>query len=203
MIFSKQLFKCKFQQTDQKMLHTIDYYKAFTKIENVRYKIIQSMMQGRDIIIEVDTTLLSSNIRLDPAAYVAVLQDKLTQYGIQYKISRAKKEVPDVGLARMFSMKSTKMSTAYTIYLYIPSEKFTEDMYKDLLTGMGHRICILNHDSDVEALLELFYSGMIEESDPVDVFYAHFYCNEQLHQILVETKSIQKDEMKALLEEIV
>lgn len=200
MLFDKKLVKCKSERRDEEWYHTVDYHKALSKVDDTRYKLIKAVMNGKAIVIDIDTTLLMPGVRLDPGKWVQDLKNKLSDYQIKYTMSRMKKEILDVGLSRIFGMKNTKVDVAYRVAFYVPYEKFTEQFYKELLENIGYRICILEDSENVENLLELFYSGMIDEYDLTDLFYAHFYCNEQLTQIMVTTKKLDKDEILGILE---
>ncbi|MDF2596619.1 MAG: hypothetical protein K0R69_2960 [Clostridia bacterium] len=199
MLFDKKLIKCKSNTQNEEWLHTIDYHKALSKVDDIRYKLVKTMMNGRAIVIDIDTTLLMPDVRLDPTKWAQDLKSKLADYQIKYTMNRMKKEVLDVGLGRIFGMKNSKVDVAYRVTLYVPYEKFTQELYKELLEHIGYRICILKGEEDIEHLLELFYSGMIEEYNLTDLFYGHFYCNEQLTQILLTTKQVDKDEILAML----
>ncbi len=203
MLFNKKMIQCQTKQNKEATTHHIEYHKAIAHVQNVRYQIIKSLMADQDIIVDIDTSLFSPAMRLNPTEYIGALQQKLKAYGIQYKMSRAKKEVLDAGIGRVFSVKPSKISTAYRVSFYMPSISLNYACYQDLLENIGHRICIVKSGSDVDQLLELFYSGMIDDMDFAELFYAHFYCNEQLNQLLVVTRAITKDQINTLLEEII
>lgn len=203
MLFDKKIITCKTKLNKNVYTHIIEYHKAIPKMEDVHYQMIKKIIEGRAIIIDIDTTLFSPYLRLNPNEYVEELKQKLTAYGIKHRISRAKKEILDAGIGKMFSMKSSKVDTAYRISIYFTYEQFSFEYYKDLLNAVGYRVCILNEDSNIEDLLELFYSGMIDDSDFSDLFYAYFYCHEQLTQLQVMTQHINEEKMKKLLDTIV
>ncbi|MDF2613583.1 MAG: hypothetical protein K0S71_1369 [Clostridia bacterium] len=203
MLFDKRLITCKSKQDNEVYTHIVEYHKAASKIENVHYQIVKKVMEERAVIVDIDTTLFAPNLRLNPTEYVEKLKQKLADYGIEHKISRSKKEVLDAGIGKIFSMKASKVDVAYRIGMYFTNEQFSFDHYKELLGAVGYRICILKEDSNKEDLLELFYSGMIDDLDFADSFYAHFYCHEQLTQLQVMTRYIDEEKMKRLLADIV
>ncbi|WP_069998159.1 hypothetical protein [Cellulosilyticum sp. I15G10I2] len=203
MLFSKKMIQCQTKQNKGEIIHRIEYHKAKVQYENVRYQIIKSIMAEKAVIIDIDTSLFLPALRLQPTQYIEKLQLKLNEYGIKYKITRTQKEVLDAGVGRMFAMKSSKTSTAYRLSIYIPSKDFTYACYQNLFEDIGYRICIVKPGSDEEQLLELFYSGMIDDIDFTKTFYAHFYCNEQLTQLMVITEHITKDQMDGLIEKII
>ena len=203
MLFNKKVINCKTKQNEQIFTHTIEYHRALPKVENAHFQILKTMMADKDMIIDIDTTLFPPYTRLNPTEYAESLQKKLINHGIKYKISRGKKEVLEAGLGKIFGMKGSKVDVAYRISIYIPLSTFSYDCYKDLLEGSGYRVCILNNDSDIENLLELFYSGMIDDLDFSELFYAYFYCNEQLTQIQVTTQHLNEMQMNKQLETII
>lgn len=195
MFFDKRLITCKTKRDKELYTHTIEYHRARAKDGDIHYKMVRSILDQKDIIIDIDTTLFPASTRLSPTDYVEKLQEHLRTYGIMYKIIRTKKEVLDAGLGRIFGFKSSKVDLAYRISLTIPYEAFSYEYYQTLLTGIGYRICVLKDHADVSELLELFYSGMIDDYDYADLFYAHFYCNEFLSQFIVTTKYIDEEAM--------
>ena len=115
MLFNKKIIKCQTQNTGEGITHRIEYYHALSHIANVRYEIIKGIIAQRALILDIDTSLFMPSVRLSPTDYIEWLQQKLKVYGFQYKIRRTQKEVMDSGIGRMFSMKPTNLSTAYSI----------------------------------------------------------------------------------------
>ncbi len=203
MLFDKKLMHCKTQKNGIEMMHRIEFHHALSKMPDIRYRIIERLMNGKAIIIDIDTALFMPSVRMNPSEYIEGLTQKLAAYQLKYKISRIKKEVLDAGIGRVFGMKASKTGITYRASIYIPYEVFSTELYEQLLENSGYRVCILNDQADPDELLELFYSGMVDDLDYSEVFYAHFYCNEQLAQIVVASRHIQKDQMNHLIEELV
>lgn len=187
-------------EKQQAHIYRIDYYDTKNRTQWVPYELFYRWVEEKEVVIDIDSTLLTGRFKKNVTPIVEKLIDNIKKYALKYKIVRRKKEAPEKGIARLFQRGKEQVS--HRITFHIPHDKWSKELYEDLLKGSSYRMLILKPDVDVDELLELFYSGMADDKDYLTFSTLHVYCNEIIRHMLVTTTDIEDSKMQEIIEEV-
>jgi hypothetical protein len=159
------------------------------------YKLISSLKQQHDLIIEIDSTLtnLPSTSETETAALNALTSFQAMGIDIRHQQSEVK---DSKGLFGIFNLNKTY--TAHRILAYIPDNVWQDNQFALLLPHYGARYYICKENVDANKMLEDLYSGKLTEEEKVAQLSFIIYDCSDFAQMGIKTVSSKDDLLKLL-----
>lgn len=157
------------------------------------YDIISLLKSENEIIIEVNTSLMSIKSG-DKKEYVFGLIDRLKSQGLNYMY----RKTPSTTKRSIFSFLFGGSEEVHEVILHVPESMWRTQELKDLLPVFGAKYYIFGENSEANAHLENMYR--MTDEDKINFFKLIVFDPGVLDRMSINTRHLSLQDLRKMLQ---
>lgn len=161
------------------------------------YEMISLLKKENDLIMEVNTALLTFPQVNQREDYIFTLNRAIKELSLDFRYRKASASGSGNFFGDLFSFGKNKV--AHELLIYVPDKVWRDENFAAILPIYGARYYICPNRPEREKLLDEIFNGQIMDDEKLDLFNPTIFDCSDFAQMGVFTKTMSLQELKNLL----